>query len=152
MAYQYKLEHIRHLRERERQLAQWQYFEALQKLEEAEAKLSEALAKQDEAEQFSQPPVETPLSVQHIQDYENYLNFTRQITEQRKHKRDQLQKRAQTEQSHLQKRRITEEMMNKLRETDYANYCLKEKRKDQGLMDEIAVTRYGRNMAGGGVP
>lgn len=144
MAYHYKLEQIRHLRERERHLAQWKYLDVLHKLKEAENQLSAALEKESEAAHLSRAGGDRARSVQNIQDCQNYLDSIRQRTRQCQSERDRLQQKVQTEQSALRERRITEQMMNKLRQNDYAKYCLEQKRKDQGLMDEIAVSRYGR--------
>lgn len=145
MAYQFKLEQVRHLREQERRQAQWKYVEALRKLEDAEKRLSEALIKETEVAQFSAAHNERSRSVQSIQDYQHYMDSMNLMTRQCQTRRDRMQQKAQVEQSELQERRVSEQILNKLRQADYANYCLEEKRKDQGLMDEIVVSRYGRN-------
>lgn len=145
MAYQFRLEKIRHLREQERHLAQWKYTEVLHKLQDAESRLSEALAKERQAAQLRASHIEQAQSVQNIQDYQTYLDTVNQISKRYELQRDRIQQKVETEQQRFQQTRMTEKMMNKLRDTDYANYRLAEARKDQEQLDEIVVSRYGRN-------
>lgn len=144
MAYHYKLEQIRHLREQERQQAQLKFLETLHKLEEAENELATAMAKEHEAARHSGPTSEQPRSVLRIQEQQAYLDYRRQMTKQQQLKRDRLQQKFHSKQKELRERRISEQIMNKLRQKDYLNYCYEEKRRDDRLMDEIAVTHYQR--------
>lgn len=145
MTYQFRLEKIRHLREQERHFAQWKYAEVLHKLADAENRLSNALAKERQAAQLCESHIEQAQSVQNMQDYHAYLASIKKITQRYQLERDQIQQKVETEQQRFRQSRVTEKMMNKLRDKDYANYRLAEARKDQGQLDEIVVSRYGRN-------
>lgn len=151
MAFHFKWESIRHLREQKRQQAQWKYTETLKKLEEVETKLAEFAEKVQQAAGSNQPAADRTVTAQKLQDADQYIALTREAARRYEAERDQLRRQAQIEQKQLKERRISEEILNKLREADFAEYREEEKRKEQLLTDEVAVQHYGRN-AGGGVP
>lgn len=152
MAYRFKLEQIRHLREQERKQVQLEYAESLQKLARAEAKLAEAVAEQTAAERSALTVHKARARVQQLKDWHNYLNSVEQKAERHRLTRDRLHKHVQTVQSDLRERRISEQVMNQLRKSDYAAYCYQMKKRDAKQMDEINVTRYGRGRHGGIAP
>ncbi len=91
------------------------------------------------------------MTAQKLQDADQYIALTREAARQYEAERDQLRRQAQIEQKQLKEWRISEEILNKLREADFTRYRQEEKRKEQLLTDEVAVQHYGRT-AGGGVP
>lgn len=123
----------------------------MKKLEEVETKLAEFAEKVQQAAGSNQPAADRTVTAQKLQDADQYIALTREAARQYEVERDQLRRQAQIEQKQLKEWRISEEILNKLREADFTRYRQEEKRKEQLLTDEVAVQHYGRT-AGGGVP
>lgn len=151
MTYRFKWEQLRHLREQQRQQAQYQYASILHKLKEAEAKLDETMTQLKRAELRFRSTVDEIPSVRQMQELDQYIHHTREMARQHRDLRDRLNQQVQATQNRLRERRVSEEIMNKLKEKDYARFCLEELRADQRLMDEIAVMRHGRRHSRRGV-
>lgn len=151
MIYRFKLERVRHIREHERRLAEWNYAEALEQLKQAETALATVQDKQMVVKQAMHPAETRAVTIRDIQDHLSYLIHLQRVAERKQRERDRWQKRVDSEQKTLQQRRVKERVMDVLKARDYEAYCQEEKRKEQAAIDEIAITRHGRSLARGGV-
>jgi flagellar export protein FliJ len=147
-AFRFRLERVRAVRERSEKLAKQELAKAISRRSSAESDLRsvEASIEQAHAEQRTAAAVPT-VSATELQAHQSFLE--RVEAQRNGHARELAQREAEVadRDAKLTTAASEHEMLNRLRERRRGEHVREADRKEQGALDEIASSRFGRGVA-----
>ncbi len=141
MAFQYSLQKIVDLKIREKSLAEWNLSKAISLLVKGETALDKLMREKERIQkQLANPSGE--ISVFELQQLENCLLAVEEKIKEQQKEVMSAQTQVDQEKHELKLKMIDEKLWSQAREKAYVRYIKEEMRKEQHIMDDLALSRY----------
>ncbi len=148
--FQFKLERVRAVRERAEQLAKQDLAQAISRRSDTEADLqvAEALLEQAHDQQRAGASIAESIDPSELVAHQAYVE--RIETQRTNHAQDLQQRKTEVaaRDAQLTKAAAEREMLERLRERRRAEHEQETARREQGALDEVAATSFGRSPSG----
>ncbi|UOE92838.1 flagellar export protein FliJ [Alkalihalobacillus sp. LMS39] len=142
MTFQYTLQKVLEMKEKEKQTKQLDYHEAAQTFEDTATALYNLLKKREKIEDGYREQLSSGMPVHELLQHQTLIMRLQQEIEQQQFKTNIAREQMYQKQDMLTKSAIEFKTYEKMKENKHEEYMLAQKAEENKLMDEIAVQLY----------
>ncbi|MCM2674738.1 flagellar export protein FliJ [Alkalicoccobacillus plakortidis] len=145
MIFQYSLQKLMDIKEREKEEAENIYSQAVKTFEEVATALYHLLKRKESLEADARLKLAKKVSIQDIQSMQSSMLFLQEAIQKQQHLTQLARKKMDEKQQLLIDASFEHKKHEKIREKKYMQFTLEEKRLEQLSMDEISIQRFVRH-------
>jgi flagellar protein FliJ len=142
LSFQFRLEKVMAMKEKEQEKAQQDYQEAIEQFEKVATKLYELLKRKEDLETLQQKQLLSGMSVQKMKHHQQFIaNLERSIDYFQEAVRN-ARTRMYWQEEQLKEKQMEVKKYEKVKEQEFKKYMEIEKKQDMREMDEISIFQY----------
>ncbi|MGG3738334.1 flagellar export protein FliJ [Aeribacillus pallidus] len=142
MSFQFRLEKVMAMKEKEQEKAQRDYQEAIEQFDKVATKLYELLKRKEDLETLQQKQLLSGMSVQQMKHHQQFIaNLERSIDYFQGAVRN-ARTRMYWQEEQLKEKQIEVKKYEKVKEQEFKKFIEIEKQQDMREMDEISIFQY----------
>ncbi|MBO8176530.1 MAG: flagellar biosynthesis chaperone FliJ [Bacillus sp. (in: Bacteria)] len=142
MSFQFRLEKVMAMKEKEQEKAQRDYQEAIEQFDKVATKLYELLKRKEDLETLQQKQLLSGMSVQQMKHHQQFIaNLERSIDYFQEAVRN-ARTRMYWQEEQLKEKQMEVKKYEKVKEQEFKKFIEIEKKQDMREMDEISIFQY----------